>query len=274
MQILLEKIDIMLKNTDKDSKKYYLLSELSKDITNIINENKECRSWKNEITLSNGQTWSCMNLWATSVWDWVSEVNDCNRDTKNCNSWLTWLWNFYQWWRNDAVTWEMIYSTYTWILVDWYVWNNNMYWLDIKTLNWDWYVNDSSLTNPTRWSWNSNRWPCKSWRHVPTQSEWKSACDIISWTNCKNNSDTIKAIQNTLKLPFTGYRESIIWSYVVDWGTSYWTSTPNTELSGGSYVSAVFYMDNNYFWSGNPWIDVSSKYLIRTNWYPIRCIKN
>ena len=84
-----------------------------------------CIDWMTEIKLKNGQIWSCMNLWATTVRDWVTQPINCWWvSTTNCNSSLTWLWNYYQWWRNEPVNTTITWSTYNWVF-SWLLWHNN-----------------------------------------------------------------------------------------------------------------------------------------------------
>jgi prepilin-type N-terminal cleavage/methylation domain-containing protein len=74
----------------------------------------ECRQWLTELMLSNGQVWSCMNLWATTVWDWSTKPINCwNTSTKNCNEWNTWIWDYYQRWRNEPVNTTVTWATYS-----------------------------------------------------------------------------------------------------------------------------------------------------------------
>ncbi len=190
----------------------------------------QCAPWVSEITLSNGQTWSCMNLWATTVRDWVTQPTKCNWSSTNCNSWLTWLWNYYQWWRNDI-------------------------WFDVN-----WNTGDDAWWHTT----NTNiarKWPCDAWWHVPTVSEWKAACDAISWTNCANNSTTINVLKRTLRLPFAGYRYWNNGYYnIQSTDAYYWSSTPNSiNAHNLNFNTSDINPANNFY---------------RAYGFSVRCLKN
>ena len=199
-----------------------------------------CESWMTDITLSNGQTWSCMNLWATTVRNWSTEPTNCSWSSTNCNSWLTWLWNYYQWWRNDTgwSIWQAIWSN------DWQPQNENAWW---------------NTTNTSI----ARQWPCPTGRHVPSMPEWQSACNNILSTTCMNGMLYDPLIATKLKLPFAGMR---YWNngyyYHQSMYANYWSSTPS-GVGAGAYLM---------------WFCTYNMYPINSNnrdpSYSVRCIKN
>jgi type II secretion system protein G len=210
-----------------------------------------------EITLTNWQTWSCMNQWATTVWDWASTLTSCSNSPTNCNSWLTWVWDYYQWWRNEPVNSTSV-STYNWVFT-WLLWHNNF-------VNWevtyqDWWQNEAWSSSPTRWTWTNPQWPCSTGWHIPSSTEWQSVCNTISWTSCADNSTTVTAMKTKLRLPLAGYRSWHNGNYfLVSSVANYWSSTPNTTKANGLYFNS------------------SEIYISTSNWrsggFSVRCIKN
>jgi len=221
-----------------------------------------CTTWLTEITIwtwATLQTWSCMNLWATTVRDGSTQPTNCWwTSTTNCNSSLTWLWDYYQRGRNEPVNTITTVSTYngifTWLLGH----NNFVLW---ETSYGDWWQNEAWNISPTRWTGVNPQWPCPSGWHVPSQTDWKSACDSISWTSCANSSITVTVMQNKLKLPFAGYRNRNN-GYYNGQSTSayYWSSSPGSPNSYGLYfnTSGIDPANNNS----------------RANGFSVRCVKN
>jgi len=215
-----------------------------------------CSDWVDEITLANGQTWACKNVWATEVRD--GTITFSCTTTTDCGNKPAWVWEYYQWGRNDPITWGYVATTYTGLLNDWKVWNNDLYKWDWVYA--DWWKNELWSSTPTRWN-TVSRWPCPTNRHVPTSSEWKLACDSISETSCKaGTSVTRNSMQSKLKLPYTGLRvrNSGNYSSQSNWGY-YWSRTPNQHYGQSfSFQSWVFPAENDY----------------RAYAYAVRCIKD
>jgi type II secretion system protein G len=212
-----------------------------------------------ELTFSNWQTWSCINLWATTVWDWSTNPTNCGwTSTTNCNSGLTWIWNYYQWWRNEPVNTTTTGATYNWAFT-WLLWHNNFVLWD--STYWDWWQDEAWNSTPTRWNWVNPQWPCSIWWHVPSQTEWKSVCDTISWTSCISNSTTVNIMKNTLRLPFAGYRFRSTGNYqdqTIGW--YYWSSIPFISDSWFFRIRAT---------TVSPFIP-----FMRGTGLSVRCIKN
>lgn len=209
-----------------------------------------CTSWLSYITLSNWQSWSCMNLWATSVRDWSTQPTNCwNTSTTNCNPSLTWLWDYYQWGRNDA----------WW--TNWQAWWNYDWQTPQVDNAWWWNSSDTATAD---WAWTTKawrKWPCPIGWHVPSVKDWQDMCNNILWTTCSNGMAYNSLIVSKLRLPFAGYR---FWNtgYYYDQSiyVDYWSSSPT------SYRSYNMESSNSNIWpSNNP---------VRANGFPIRCIKN
>lgn len=217
----------------------------------VYNRNRtECIEWMADLMLTNWQTWSCINLWATTVWDWVTQPTNCWWSPNNCNLGLSWLWDYYQWWRND--TW---FTNWTWSAPYNYGWeaqNDGKWWWstsDTWTLDWAW----------TTAIWR--QWPCPNWWHVPSVADWQLACNNITWTTCTNWMAYNSLILSKLKIPLAGYRNWSNWAYTDEfWNASYWSSSPI------SFVSYGFHFSNSV-------IDKSVN-TNRSYWISIRCIKN
>lgn len=211
----------------------------------------DCSSWFTEITLSNWQTWSCINLWATSVWDWEKKLKDCNWSKENCNKY-NWLWNYYKWWSSDIPSKDLIS-----LLPKSYSWN-----LDFNDMWW-WY---SDLSTKITW-WRVNsvnkllmKWNCPTWWHIPTYYEWLLACDNIMWKMCDDSMLTDPTFLSRLRLPFNWfYSESI--GYRGQWvDFSYWSSTPWEYISYSSKYNTKI-----IWWKGD---------LVKDLAFNIRCLKN
>ena len=196
----------------------------------------ECTAWMTELKLSNGQIWSCMNLWATTVRDWITQPTNClNISTTNCNAWNTWIWDYYQWGRNDT-------------------------WFTASPGDWQWPQNDNAWWNTTNTSL-ARQWPCPTGWHVPSSNEWQQACNTILWTTCVNGMAYNPLISSKLKLPFAGYRNWVSSNYnaqSVYFG--YWSSTTNTT--------------NAYYLSFSNSIINPADYNYRGFGFSLRCIKN
>jgi len=212
-----------------------------------------CAPWIEEISLWNGQIWSCKNLWATTVRDGTS-LFSCISST-DCSNKTLWAWDYYQWGRNDTwwTNWDGSYA-------DW----RPAQWLWADANLWGW-----SGTTSASWTWSSStptnqflmQWPCLSWWHVPTDYEWKIACDTISWTNCMSNSATVKLIQSKLKLPIAWYRAWNDGHYYEQPATAlYWSSTP-------TLTDALPIVFNNA-------MITYANLRNRANGFSVRCIKN
>jgi hypothetical protein len=139
-------------------------------------EKTKCDNSTIDITLSNWQIWSCKNQWATEVWDWSKS---CTWDVKTCKSWL---WNYYTWWSN-------------------------------KSIDESWYTPIKNISENT---WVKDKWPCPTWRHVPTTEDISKTCKVFypdrscdesrntsqnDWEIYKNFYSYDRA-KDILKLPF------------------------------------------------------------------------
>jgi hypothetical protein len=209
-----------------------------------------------QLTLWNWQTWSCMNLWATEVRDLVNDSasfhpKNCQGALMNCNSSLKWIWDYYQWWRNN--TW---FTNGYWTYTDWQAENNNAWWWWSTTLtSWTWA--DQTLVNKSLM-----QWPCPDWWHIPTIYEWKLAINEITKSSFVYWSSDV-SLRNTLRLPASAYRYPANWSYdeqFKQW--TYWSSTPDWHYA--SLLNIRFYDDTLLPWNNQ----------VRATWDSIRCLKN
>lgn len=102
-----------------------------------------CYPWLKELTITWWQTRSCLNAWATEVWDWAMPY-DCSWTWCTTNT-PAWMWNFYAWWDNTPRT----------IWVPW--------------------------RTTTLYSWTTNT-PCEAWRHIPSEAEMDYTCTKLTWS--------------------------------------------------------------------------------------------
>lgn len=213
-----------------------------------------CVTWLTEITVwtwANVQTWSCKNLWADSVWSW-SDSFACISST-DCSNKPSWVWNYYQWWRND--TW---FTVWTWsTYYDWYyaIHNTQSWWL------WWGSSNDTPISD---WAWTTKiwrQWPCPIWWHVPSVKDWQDVCNTLVW-NCTNWMTYNSAITATLKLWLSGRRSRDSLNYIYQGLSSgYWSSSPS-----GTY--------SYFFSSDNSKIYPTGISAWRSYAAPVRCVKN
>jgi uncharacterized protein (TIGR02145 family) len=221
-----------------------------------------CADWLESITIwawATLQTWACKNLWASTVWNWTDTPTNCGWfSTTNCNSWLTYLWNYYQWWRNEPVNTTTTVATYNWTFT-WLLWHNNfVLW---ETTYRDWWQNEAWNTTPTRWTWTNPQWPCPTGWHIPSKNDWQLACNNILSTTCSNNMAYNSLIATKLRLPFAGYRNWYDGNYSnQSVEASYWSSTPNS-----TYAYFMFFNPSFIY-------PVSGNY--RVYGYSVRCLKN
>ena len=207
-----------------------------------------CDIWIDEITLWNGQVWSCKNLWATTVRDGTSQPDDCSWIKSNCNSSLTWIWDYYQWGRNDTG-----WTNGT----EW----NNFWWEPQNDTKWGWSTSDTPTSNGAGTTNVGRQWPCQSGRHVPSAKDWQDACNTILGTTCSNGMEYNSLIFTKLKLPFAGFRNRDNGYYgYQSTDAHYWSSSPN------SFNSYYLYYDAIYI---NPAEDG-----IRARGLTVRCVKN
>lgn len=232
-----------------------------------------CSNWLEYITLSNGQSWSCKNLWATTVWDWVTPTVDCSWSSTNCNSHFTWVWDYYQWWRND--------TSFTNVSSPYYHYD----WQSRNDAAWGWSLNDTIYDDGV---WTTDvwrQWPCPVWWHVPSRKDWQDMCiELIGWI-C-NASWPSNNIITTLKLPYAGFIQLDNATYQFQDEAYYWSSSPEISNFGGYwYWYWYWYTQTNGY---DPWIDGTAYYftynsldmdsdvLKNYRWYGhnVRCIKN
>ena len=232
-----------------------------------------------EVTFADCST-SWEILTATSFYDWCDtwDIIVCSwagawYTVSACNVWTTtsWLaaasyWELFQWWNNAWM--KSSWTSWTQVDASWYgPWN---------------YYNDATFITPgsTENSWTSvynadlwwhttntdeaRQWPCATWYHIPSSTEWSGAWNAWGWS-------TITDISNWLNLPLTGWynsaKQSLSSSY-----TYYWATDSHSNLTIGSATGPVWKALTiaSPYWSN--W--TVAYYWAQANGAPVRCFKN
>lgn len=158
--------------------------------------------WNSWTTISD------KNLWATNVWN-----SSDNISSLNCG-WYYQRWNNYMF----PFEWGVTTSQYTV--------NASSYW------PWNYYSSSTFITTAPRddspynydlWWWitwtnSAMQWPCASWYHVPTQSEWLAI--FMSWKTIWAWTDTASwrtNFSNYLKIPPAWCRNGSSWTVTWQW---------------------------------------------------------
>lgn len=180
------------------------------------------------------------NEWATSLAD---ETICQDEFDSTCTQ--EYLWNYYQWWRNDS---------------------------------WNWTDNTNNANADSWYTWTEwEQWPCEDWYHVPTAPEWIwflstwfaskwFTCNQAVWNYCTWSVDdaySLITFQAELKLPLAGsrgYRFGTLGGKGLS--GSYWSSSPS-----GAYAYSLV------FGSSLP-PQRSGDFTPRGDGYSIRCFKN
>jgi len=214
-----------------------------------------------ESTNSSDDTWlTCNYDIAVCSWVWTWYIISA------CNLWATTVWTtsasyglYYQWWNNHGST-SSATTISTLAYTTWYgPWN---YYSSTNFINWsisnryDWAIaqNDKLWWNTTNTS-EARQWPCPTWYHVPSQSEWSGIVTAWQWwTNWAS-------MQTALKLPFAGLR-------------SRGTGSFRNGGSQGYYWSSSPYSYNGYYLFFNSSDIIPSYATRRANGLSIRCFKN
>lgn len=158
------------------------------------------------------QVWSACNLWANTPRNWSNwgNFNPYWSSTRWWNDSVNWY--LYQWWRNKWFPSNTTALT-TWRL-PWTINSNDVYnW--VKSSDWINARNDNIWWG-SAWNDISRKWPCPTWRHVPSFADWSAAYSNQWWN-----------IRNALKLPYAGDRYRANWKYcdqATNW--DYWASNP------------------------------------------------
>ncbi|EKE26427.1 MAG: fimbrial protein pilin [uncultured bacterium (gcode 4)] len=208
---------------------------------------------------ANIQTWASCNLWATTRY-----TNQSLALANVTVSWWptptqkTYMWAYYQWWRNDDVTtWSVTWTlAASWTLSNW-VWHSNFI-INASWPDWVWGENDDLWWNTTN-TLIARKWPCPTWYHIPswwnlvaTTDWWKAY--LIAWNNFNN-------VRTKIMLPNAGKRKIQDGTYVFQ--NSYW-------IYWSSSVSA----SNNYSYDVYVWWASGNEAYPRGEGFSVRCIKN
>ncbi len=231
----------------------------------------------NDIRLSNWQSWSACNVWATSAWNNQTALTNCGWWADDCAISTRYaIWSYFQWWKNTDVTpkWTpTLAPAAVWTLADTTAYPN---FIINASANYDWLANgdkndnlwggwtstSSSWTYASLWSPAAMQWPCKSWYHVPTQKEWCDAAMNINWAlTCASAWKNDTTLASVLRLPLAGQRSESDAGYTSQGVYSYyWSSSINSNVA---YYLGISGTQINPMRYGN-----------RANWFSVRCLKN
>jgi len=201
---------------------------------------------------SDGINWITIadkNLWATTVYnsgDTLSESN-CGKFYQRWNNyWFSWSWTI------SSTTTKVNASNYwPWNYYSWSSFIKVSYW-------WDW---STSQNDNLRWNTTdtlaARQWPCESWFHVPTYTEYNTLYNTYTalWLSWVTNF--IKCI----KIPLAWYRDisnATAYNSWVAW--YYFTSVPynSTQSRALAFDTSII-----------PW-----SYMDRWHWCSLRPFKN
>lgn len=234
-------------------------------------------SWTNCEIYTDPSIVSCTAAWqiktASSTYPWcdTSDIIVCSWNwtwytLAACNVWSTtaWLtsasyWNYFQWWRNKGFSYSDSSQQPT--TITWNIWLNS-------STDTYWFVWNSTLPSPQTWAssditdnwWHTTntsiarKWPCQTWYHVPSNTEWSWILTSWWWWS---NWDWMN---NALKLPYAWYRARDYYGYpYTNWRGYYWTTNTNSTESNTMYLSSSM---------------ILIAVMQRAIWVPVRCIKN
>jgi hypothetical protein len=186
---------------------------------------------------SDGINWTTIadkNLWATST------------DTSSANSY----WYYYQWGNNYwfPTSWSVTTSSSKVNATNYWpsnYYNSSTYIIQSASpYNWD-----SSNNQNLRWNTtNTNaarRWPCDTWYHIPSETEFTNLMTLLSmvWWYTANYA------KQYLLMPLSWLRWPANWNISYQWSyVRYWTSTPSStkvrSMNSNSWTSNIAATDN------------------------------
>ena len=157
------------------------------------------------------------NLGATTVyeyWDTLSEVN---------------AWKLFQWWNNYwfPFAWSVSVWGLSADLTQYWPWN--YFYSDVFVKNSNFSSTNWNLWWDTTNTLEARQWPCETWYHVPSSSEFTTLYNIYIfnwWTS--SNWDLFT---HFYKLPIAWFRVSYSAETAVWWEWMYWSSTPAPRAS-------------------------------------------
>lgn len=218
---------------------------------------------------------SC-NMWASKAWDnSMSYTGSTPIATSNyiTNKHYEFLWNYYQWGRNDPV-WvvnevklfvESGPIKYNWVYkTSWVQLSGSGFITGTGSLYATW-IDNVSHESSKEITWE--KWPCPEGYKIPTSQNYSDI--MYSLVNKKDYCvwciDEITFLQNSLKMPKSWSLEWTAGSY---WwyGTRglYWTAEPGTN-GGAKFFDITYSVYNYVLWAGTA---------VRSRWFPIRCFKD
>ncbi len=233
--------------------------------TDWLIDGEDILTCDDDIITCNWTTWSWItikacNQWATTVYTDQTFASEATARDSWVNQWAWWL---YQWWNNA----ENSYNTATSTLIvsttdEDSIYNSSPFVLWSSSYRYDWIEtqNDNLWWNITDTS-VSRKWPCETWYHVPSKSEWQNLFNL-KWD--ANDANLCLEMMDDLKMPMAWVRSWNDGSMTQQgsWGR-YWSSSPG--------VSGVYYID---FWWSYSYMINSSNEINRAQGLPVRCFKN
>ena len=184
---------------------------------------------------SDGSNWITIadkNLWATQVrndGDTVSEAN---------------AWKFYQWGNNYwfPATWPTTTSSTVVDAGTYWPWNYYSSSTFITGSYWDSSYN-RNLWGEVTWTYEAKQWPCPSWYHIPSISEWNTLKNIITSLWISNN------VNKLLKVPILWYIYTD-WRFISNTVTYIWSSDIDTSYPN-SYSRFIDIRSNQIYTGGS-----------------------
>jgi hypothetical protein len=195
------------------------------------------------------------NLWATQVynsWDTLSEAN-CGKYYQRWNSyWFAWTW---------SIT-TTSSTTSAWSYWPWNYYNYSTF-RAIGDGRWD-----ISENNNLRWDTTNTvearQWPCSTWYHVPSKSDFENLINMWSNMWAWIYEGTWDGMRNYLKMPYVWNRQNGNASLSMQWTQwRYFSSTPD-DTGYNAY--------NLFIRTDVKWIRLLNNY--RALWVSIRPFKN
>lgn len=197
-------------------------------------ENWVTISDKNVWATSNDPTdtdsyWDTFQYWNNYPFHWEGFDDTIDTSSTQVDASTYWPWNYY--------------SSSTFI-----IWNNN--WSSSQNNNlWGWVT----------WTVEAEQWPCASWFHIPSRTEWSNIVDI--WTALWWWSSAWNDFSGALKLPFWWQREQSDWSITYD-GVR------------GRYVSCSYRNATTYWMLWFTSSNITQSYSYYSYWFSLRPFKN
>lgn len=182
---------------------------------------------------SDGTSWLTIadkNLWATTVWDYWNyyqwgnnywwATNATTKSSNQVNAWNYWPWNYYN--SSTFITWKA-----------------NTWWDSSNNANLRWW---------TTWTVEAMQWPCPSWYHIPSYTEFSSLSTLLFTTFWLNKNWW--TLNTYLKLPANWYiGEDGNIAAATQWQVWYYFSSSNVNARNAFWVYATDSSANLVTWA-------------------------